>query len=56
MRLQLEFYALLRLASEAKVGSSWPEPFCFEAPGSSEPVSLQVVLEMKCACGALVSA
>lgn len=50
----MEVYALLRLAFEAMVGSSWPELFCFEAPGDSEVVSLQVV-QVKSVPDALVS-
>ena len=54
LELQLEIYDLQRLAFEARAGSSWPESFCFEAPGGSEAVSLQGVVEVKSARGVLV--
>lgn len=37
--LDLELYALWRLASGAMVGYLWPELFCFEVSASSEAVS-----------------
>jgi len=50
----LEFSALLKLTSEARVGSSLTESFCYETPGSSEETSLPVVVDMKAAPGSLM--
>lgn len=45
---QLQVDTLLRLASEAKDGSSWPLPFCFLTPGSSELLCQQSFLGFVC--------
>lgn len=43
LHVELETSVPPRLLSEARVGSLWPEPSCFEAPGCSEVFSLQSV-------------
>lgn len=55
LNLELELLPVLRPFSAARDGSSWPEPFCFEAPGCLEASSVELVAEVKPVPGPLVS-